>query len=56
MFFNSYTKTDAYYEFIGDDVKYIVPATDVVLVDDESGAISIKLVASRKVIGTVPKN
>ena len=57
MKFVSYTKTDAYYEFIGEDgEKVIIPATDVVMVDDESNLISVKLIASRKVIGIVPKN
>lgn len=57
MRFISYTKTDTYYEFIGENnEKYIIPATDVVLVDDESNLLSIKLVNSRKVIGTVPSN
>ena len=57
MRFISYTATDTYYEFIGENgEKYIIPATSVILVDDESNLISVKLVASRKVIGTVPKN
>lgn len=57
MKFISYTKTDAYYEFVGENgEKYIVPSTDVVLVDDTSSLLSIKNTASRKTIGTVPKN
>lgn len=57
MKFISYTKTDAYYEFVGENgEKYIVPSTDVVLVDDASSLLSIKLIATRKVIGTVPSN
>ena len=57
MRFISYTATDTYYEFIGENgEKYIIPTTDVVLVDDKSNLLSIKLVNSRKVIGTVPKN
>ena len=57
MRFISYTATDTYYEFIGENgEKYIIPATDVVLVDDKSNLLSIKLVNSRKVIGTVPSN
>lgn len=57
MRFISYTATDTYYEFIGENgEKYIIPATDVVLVDDESNLLSIKNTASRKTIGTVPKN
>lgn len=54
MKFISYTKTDAYYEFVGENgEKYIVPSTDVVLVDDESGAVSVKNTASRKTIGHI---
>lgn len=57
MRFISYTKTDTYYEFVGENgEKYIIPSTSVVLVDDESGLISIKNTATRKTIGTVPKN
>ena len=51
MTFTSYTQTDAYYEFVGDEGKLIVPSTDVVLVDDESGFISIKNTASRCTVG-----
>lgn len=54
MKFISYTKTDAYYEFVGENgEKHIVPSTSVVLVDDESGAISVKNTASRKTIGYI---
>ena len=57
MRFNTYSKTDTYYEFLGDDgYKMIIPTTDVVLIDDESNLLSIKNTSSRKVIGTVPKN
>lgn len=57
MRFISYTATDTYYEFIGENgEKYIIPATDVVMVDDESNLLSIKNTATRKTIGTVPKN
>lgn len=56
MQYVSYTKTDTYYEFVASNGdKLIVPATDVVLVDDESGLISIKNTASRCTIGTLPK-
>lgn len=57
MVFTSYTKTDYYYEFVGaNGEKYIIPSTDVILVDDESGALSIKNTASRCTIGLVKKN
>lgn len=56
MRFTSMTKTDTYYEFVGEKgEKTLVPATDVILVDDESNLLSIKLIATRKTIGTVPK-
>ena len=56
MRFISYTKTDTYYEFLGENgEKMLIPATDVVLVDDESGAISIKNTASRCTIGYLIK-
>lgn len=54
MQFVSYTKTDNYYEFISEDgVKYIIPSVDVILVDDESGALSVKNTASRCTIGYI---
>ena len=56
MIFNSYVKTDSYFEFTADNgVKYIIPAADVILVDDESGAIAVKNTASRCTIGLVTK-
>lgn len=56
MIFTSYTKTDAYYEFIGDDgTRHIIPSDDVILVDDGSGAVSVKNTASRCTIGIVMK-
>lgn len=56
MIFSSYTKTSSFYEFVGEGVKYIIPKNDVILIDDESGFLSVKLIASRKTIGLVPKN
>lgn len=55
MTFTSMTKTDTYYEFVGDEGKVLIPATDVVLVDDESGLISVKNTASRCTIGLLKK-
>lgn len=56
MRFISYTKTDAYYEFVGENgEKYIIPSTNVVLVDDKSGAVSVKSTASRNTIGYIVK-
>ena len=56
MKFISFTKTDTYYEFIGENnEKVIVPINAVILVDDESGAIAVKNTASRCVIGYLIK-
>ena len=56
MIYASYTKTDTYYEFVGQNgEKMLVPATDVILVDDESNLLSIKNTASRCTLGLVPK-
>ena len=56
MRFINYTKTDAYYEFVGENgEKLIIPATNVILVDDESGAIAIKNTASRSTVGYLIK-
>ena len=56
MKFVSYTKTDAYYEFVGENnEKVIIPATSVVLIDDESGAITVKNTGSRCVVGYLIK-
>lgn len=52
----SYTKTDTYFEFVGENgEKMIVPSVDVILIDDESGAISVKNTASRRTIGYMIK-
>lgn len=52
MIFVSYTKTDTYYEFVGENgEKVIAPETDVIIVDDESGMKAVKLIASRRLLG-----
>lgn len=56
MIFDTYTKGDGYYEFIGGDTKYIIPESNVILVDDESGMLTIKNIASRCTIGVVRNN
>lgn len=57
MRFISYTTNDIYYEFVAENgTKVLIPASNVILIDDDSGFISIKLTATRKVIGVVPKN
>jgi len=51
MIYTGYAQTDAYFEFTGSEGKLIMPATDVILTDDESGMIAIKNTASRCTIG-----
>ena len=54
MHFIQMVKTDTYYEFICENGnKLFAPVTEVIIVDDESGAKSIKLTSSRKVLGYV---
>ena len=52
MIYTAMNKTDAYCEFIGENGgKLIAPTLDVILVDDDSGFITIKLKSSRKILG-----
>ena len=52
MIYTAMNKTDAYYEFVGEDgQKVIAPATDVIIVDDESGMKAVKLISSRRILG-----
>lgn len=56
MMYKSYTKTDEYYQFLDEnDNKTLYPVSSIILVDDNSGLISIKTVAARKTIGLVKK-
>ena len=55
MIYTGYTKTDTYYEFVGSEGKLIMPTTDVILVDDESGMLAIKNTASRCTVGLLKK-
>ena len=55
MIYTGYTQTDAYFEFTGSEGKLIMPASDVILVDDESGMLAIKNTASRCTVGLVKK-
>lgn len=55
MIYTGYTKTDAYYEFVGSEGKLIMPASDVILVNDESGMLAIKNTASRCTVGLLKK-
>ena len=52
MKFINQTKGDNYYEFTGENgEKYFIPSADVILVDDGSGAVSVKNTATRTIIG-----
>ena len=55
MIYTGYTQTDAYFEFTGSEGKLIMPTTDVILVDDESGMLAIKNTASRCTVGLLKK-
>ena len=57
MRFISYIQDDTFYEFIGENgLKLVAPVNSIILIDDNSGLLSIKLVSTRKTIGTVYKN
>lgn len=51
--FDNYTKTDTYIEVSNDEEKMVFPISSVILVDDESGYVSIKTTGSRKTIGLI---
>lgn len=56
MIFVSYTKTDTYYEFVGENgEKQIYPVGSIILTDDESGFIAVKNTASRQTVGLLRK-
>jgi hypothetical protein len=56
MIFTNYTKTDTYYEFVGENgEKQIYPVGSIILTDDESGFISVKNTASRQTVGLLRK-
>lgn len=56
MIYDSYTKTDAYYELTKGNEKLFIPATATVIVDDESGLLSFKAIGTRKTIALVKNN
>ena len=56
MIFESYTQNDDYTEFVAaDGTKLLMPTACVILIDDNSGCITIKSTASRKIVGLVKK-
>lgn len=56
MIYNSMTKTDTYVELSNGENKLIMPASSVIVVNDESSMQSIKTVGSRKTVATVKKS
>lgn len=57
MTYDSYTKTDSYYELVKGNEKLFIPATAAIIVDDESGLLSFKATGTRKTIALVkPSN
>ena len=54
IIFNKITKTEAYVELTTENgEKHIIPTSDVIFVNDESGFVSIKNTGSRKTIGLI---
>lgn len=53
--FSTYTVNSDYYEFTKEDGsgKILMPFYSVILVNDNSGFISVKLAATRKTVGLV---
>lgn len=47
---NSYSLSDGVYTFVFDNGKQLFPQSSIILVDDESGLIAVKSVASRKTL------
>lgn len=54
--FNNITRTETFIILEGDNnLKVVLPTASTILVDDESGAISVKTTSSRKTYGYVLK-
>ena len=50
--FNTITKNDTYIEMDGDNgYRMFVPSSQAMVIDDESGAVMVKPISSRKVLG-----
>ena len=55
MRFISYTVTDTYYEFVGENgEKMLIPSTNVILVDD-GNSITVKTTGGRATVGYLVK-
>ena len=56
MRYVSYEKQDAYYAFEDENGnKTLIPSVGIILVDDGSNLLTIKTIATRKVLGYVYK-
>lgn len=55
VIYDSMVDNNDCYIFTNSEVEVLMPASSVILVDDESGFISIKTTASRKTIGLLRK-
>lgn len=53
MIYNNVNKNNAYIELSNGENKLIMPASDVIFVNDKSGFVSIKNTGSRKAIGLI---
>ena len=55
VYYNSYTLENDCYTFTSDEGVTLMPAATTILVDDNSGVVSIKNIGSRKTIGLLKK-
>lgn len=56
VYFNSYTLENDCYTFVAENGDIVMmPAATTILVDDNSGVVSIKNTASRKTVGLLKK-
>lgn len=56
MNYSSMNKTSTYVELTEGNNKMFIPTDKAIIVDDESGLLSIKTNGSRKTVATVKKN
>lgn len=57
MIYTNYTENENYYELTGENGEVLlVPRANTIIVDDESGVLSIKGIASRQTIALVRKS
>lgn len=56
MIFSNFTKTDTYFQVKEGDNTMVFPLNSVILVDDESGFVALKNIASRKTVALIKKS